>query len=333
MTTVSVIVPCLNEANSVTGMLEGIYRQSFPREELEVVIADGLSTDGTRQKIAGFQLLYPDLQMILLDNPARTIPAGLNTAISGSHGEFIIRLDAHSIPGPDYIQRCVEALRQGKGESVGGVWQVRPGANTWIARCIAQAGSHPLGVGDARYRYATSPAYVETVPFGAFKRELIARIGPFDETLLANEDYEFNTRILKSGGKIWMDPAIHSEYFARPTFRSLASQYWRYGRWKAQMLRRYPETVRLRQAVPPLFVLVILVLTVLSWVQPVFGKLLLGLLVVYIGILILTSAVIALQKRYLPFIIGVPVAVALMHLCWGSGLLWSMIRPPAVSAT
>lgn len=328
MIKVSVIIPCLNEEKTITQLLDGLRMQSFPSQDMEVIIADGFSTDDTRGKIISYQLVHPELSIKIIDNSARTIPSGLNQAIYGSTGEYIIRLDAHSIPKPDYIANCVKALDEGKADNVGGIWLVRPGSDHWIARSIAQAGSHPLGVGDARYRFATSPAYVETVPFGAYRRDLINRIGPYDESLLANEDYELNTRIIHSGGKIWMDPAIQTEYFARSTLSALARQYWRYGSWKAQMLKRYPKTIRLRQALPPLFVLGILGLLALSFINIFFLKVLIMLVIFYFGILILTSCVIAFQKKYLAFIIGIPMAVCVMHTCWGSGFIWSTIHPP-----
>ena len=322
---ISIIVPCLNEEKTITHLLEGIRGQTYPLDEVEVVISDGFSVDNTRIRIADYSQAHPDLAIRVIDNPDRTIPAGLNRAIKASNAEFIIRLDAHSVPHADYVVRCVEALESGKADNVGGIWLIRPGKEDWIGRSIAQAGSHPLGVGDARYRFASEPDYVETVPFGAFRRAYLEQIGLFNESLLSNEDYELNNRIIQSGGKIWMDPAIKAEYFARPTLTDLAIQYWRYGYWKAQMLKRFPNSIRLRQALPPLFVLGLLVLTGLSIFFPPLRGVLIGILVLYFGILIATSAVIALRKQYLPFIIGVPLAICVMHVCWGSGFLWSII--------
>jgi succinoglycan biosynthesis protein ExoA len=329
MPVVSVIVPCLNEATSITKLLDGIKGQSFLTRDLEIIISDGLSQDGTREIIAQYRQAHPEMNIKVIDNPIRTIPAGLNLAIKAATGQYIIRLDAHSVPNPEYIRLCVDTLAAGKADNVGGIWIVKPGDDSWMARSIAQAGSHPLGVGDARYRYTKTAGYVETVPFGAYKRELFDRIGFYNETLFSNEDYELNTRILKADGKIWLDPAIQSEYYARRTFSALTRQYWRYGNWKAQMLILYPKTIRLRQVLPPLFVLGIILLALLAIINDLFTGIFLGILVLYFGILFSTSLVIALQKRYLPFIIGVPIAVSIMHICWGSGLLWSLINPPA----
>src|SRR4030043_1565159 len=222
MINVSVIVPCYNEAETIQKLLDAIYGQTHPKNELEVVIADGLSTDHTRSKIVDFQLNHPALEIRGIDNLLRVIPSGLNRAIEAAKGKYIIRMDAHSIPNCDYIQNCIKGLEEGLGDNIGGIWKIQPGASTWIAKAIAIAVSHPIGAGDARYRIGGTAQEVDTVPFGAFHRELINQIGMFDETLLTNEDYEFNARLRQHGGKVWLDPSVHSIYYARPTLRELA---------------------------------------------------------------------------------------------------------------
>jgi len=326
MPSVSIIIPCFNEQDTIRKLLEAVYSQTFPRTDLEMVIADGMSTDGTRTEIAVFADTHPDLHIAMADNPAKSIPSALNCALKEAQGEIIVRLDAHSVPYPDYIERCVADLQAGLGENVGGVWEIHPGAPTWVAQSIAAAASHPLGVGDAFYRRASKASEVDTVPFGAFKRELLALIGFFDESLHTNEDYEFNTRIRKSGGKVWLDPAIRSVYFARPTLATLAKQYSRYGFWKWRMLRRYPGTLRWRQGLPPLFVLSLLGVAALAVFLPVFRVLLAAQVFVY-GIALVAAGVYASirqKKAFLSF--GLPVAIATMHVAWGAGFLWSMIK-------
>lgn len=322
---VSIIVPCYNEARTIRLMLDGIRSQSFPLDQLEVVIADGMSTDQTRKEIVEFQKQHPELLVRVVDNPARFIPVALNRAIEAADGEWIIRLDAHAKPDADYVARCVEALENGLGTNVGGVWQIAPGARTWIASAIAAAAAHPLGVGDAQYRHTTRAQYVDTVPFGAFRKSLIEQIGPFDETLLANEDYEFNVRIRKSGGRIWLDPAIRTTYFARATLSGLARQYFRYGFWKGRMLKRYPDTLRLRQFIPPVFVTGLIGGGILSvfipWLRPVYA----AAVMLYMLLLLYAGSSAALHRRKPGYIIGIPAAMSTMHVCWGSGLLWSLI--------
>lgn len=321
---VSIIIPCYNEQATIRPLLEAIYQQSYSRTDTEVVIADGLSEDATRDEIAGFQKDHSDLSVRIVKNTARTIPSAINCAIKASRGEIIVRMDAHSRPYPDYVERCVRALDLKQGENIGGVWEIRPGSETWIARSIAVAASHPLGVGDAGYRIGAKASPVDTVPFGAFHRSLIDKIGPFDETLLTNEDYEFNTRIRQSGGSIWLDPEIVTVYYARSTLRELARQYWRYGYWKFRMLRRYPGTLRWRQGLPPLFVASLLGLALFAW-WPLAGWILALELVMYAVILAFSGLLSALRERKPYLLIGLPLSIATMHLAWGSGFLWSMM--------
>jgi GT2 family glycosyltransferase len=260
--------------------------------------------------------------------PSRGIPAALNIALKAAKGTIIVRLDAHSKPNPEYVARSVEALEAGKAENVGGVWDIQPGNERWIARSIAAAAGHPIGVGDARYRYTDQAGYVDTVPFGAFHRDLLDRIGMFDETLLTNEDYEFNTRVQQSGGRIWLDPGIRSAYMARDTLGALAKQYWRYGYWKVQMLRRYPETLRWRQALPPVFVAGLALLLLLSPYWKIAFWALLAIAGLYILILCLAGIQLALRKKDILMVPGVPLAIATMHFSWGTAFLWGLIHPP-----
>ena len=325
MPKVSIIIPCYNEQSTIQPLLDALREQTFPRSKMEVIISDGMSTDGTRDEIAAFQKKFRDLKARVVDNVQRAIPSAVNRAIEASRGEIIIRLDAHSKPYPDYVENCVKALEAGRGDNVGGVWEIHAGAKTWIAESIAVAAAHPLGVGDALYRHAKYAAEVDTVPFGAFRRALIEKVGLFDESLLTNEDYEFNARVRKAGGRIWLDPSIRSIYFARSSFGAPAKQSLRYGFWKWTMLRRYPNTLRWRQALPPLFVLSLAGLGLLSIFFPLMKFLLLGELLLYLFICLTAGiqARLRLRKNFLS--VGLPLAIPIMHIAWGSGLLWSML--------
>lgn len=315
--TVSIIIPCYNEEKRIQMVLDAIFSQSYPLKLLDVTLADGHSSDGTRQVIERFAAAHPALRLQLVENDARSIPAALNCAIAASTGEIILRLDGHSRPAPDYVEKSITALLAGAGDNVGGVWEIHPGDESRLAAAIAIAAAHPLGVGDALYRHTRQAAVVDTVPFGAFRRALVEKIGGFDETLLSNEDYEFNARIRQSGGKIWLDPQIRSVYFARATLPALAQQYGRYGFWKWQMLRRYPATLRWRQALPPLFTLSLLINSLLALFSPLGGLLLTLEATLYL--MILTAAGIRAGEPLL----ALPVMV--MHLSWGGGFLWSLL--------
>lgn len=331
MTLVSVIVPCYNEQGTIQLLLDALYKQDYPRENLEVIIADGLSTDLTRSEIAGFQREHPDLFIKIIDNSKRIIPAALNIALEAAQGKYIIRLDAHSMPYPDYISNCIKDLEAGIAENVGGVWEIHPANSSWIARAIAISTSHPLGVGDAQYRHADKSQYVDTVPFGAFQHSLVDRIGGYDETLQTNEDYEFNVRVRQSGGRVWLNPAIRSIYFARANLGALARQYWRYGYWKGRMLIRYPRTIRWRQGLPPLFVLSLVGLILLGIWLPM-GLWIFGAeVLIYILTLLIISSILAIKRHDPTLSLGVPLAIITMHLCWGTALVWSVISSRGTS--
>jgi glycosyltransferase involved in cell wall biosynthesis len=326
MKKVSVVIPCYNEVNTLPLLLNALQKQSYPKKQIEILIADGFSDDGTRAKIQQFQKKFPNPKISILDNESRSIPRGLNLAIAKAKGDIILRLDAHCVPIPEYIQHSVADLEQKKGWNVGGVWDIFPRDDSWIAEAIALAASHPLGIGDARYRFAEKAQVVDTVPFGAFERSLIEKIGNFDERLKANEDYEFNARIRKAGGKVWLNPEIRSKYFSRPNIPQVAEQYARYGYWKWRMLRRYPETIKLRQALPPLLFLIIFILPFLSILWPWLLSVWIITVVSYALLLLSFGIMKALEMSKLSLVIGLPMAISTMHLSYGSALIWSVFH-------
>ena len=323
---VSVIIPCRNEAETITLLLDALYNQSYPREQMEVIVADGMSQDATRQRIAEYQAQHPGLLIKVVDNPQRTIPAALNRAIEASTGEYVIRLDAHSIPSQNYVERSVQGLRDDLGDNIGGVWDVAPQNDTPIAKAIAASATHPLAVGGAKYRFTDQAAYVETVPFGAWKRSTLQALGGYDESLLTNEDYELNTRLTQQGGRIYLDPQIRSVYFARADLPGLARQYWRYGYWKAQMLKRYPGSLKLRQALPPLLVSGLGVLLILSLAIEGLWPLFLLAAGLYLIVLLGIGIQIAIQKKDIIMIPLVAAAILSMHFAWGTGFLYGLFR-------
>lgn len=323
---VSLIVPCFNEQTRITLLLEAIRAQKYPQNDIEVVIADGMSTDSTRGEIEAYASQHPEMTIHLIDNPQRIIPAALNMAIGASRGDVVIRLDAHSAPRPDYIERCLAVLEETGAANVGGVWEIQPGAETRTARAIAAAASHPLGAGDARYRISGESGPVDTVPFGAFRREWLVKVGPFNEELLTNEDYEYNVRIRKAGGVVWFDPSIRSIYFARPDLRSLARQYWRYGYWKVRMLRLYPGTLRWRQALPPIFVLSTIIMAALAFPFPLARLLLTVQLGAYMLITTFAGLQASIRRKDMGMILCFPPAIWTIHFSWGTGFLWSALK-------
>lgn len=324
---ISIIVPCYNEERHIAHLLDAIRLQTVSINRLEVIIADGISTDKTRSILQNYRDTHPDLTILVIDNPKRNIPSALNLAIEASSGEYIIRLDAHSIPQPDYVELCVQHLDENIAQNVGGVWIIQPGEDTRIARAVAIAAAHPLGVGGAQYRNANTQAgFVDTVPFGAYRRDFLNQIGNYDESLLSNEDYELNTRIRANGGKIYLDPKIRVTYFARRNLRTLSKQYFRYGFWKFKMLEKYPKSIRPRQLLPPIFVIGTIALAITAAFLPISFFVLTAILLIY-GLGLFFGTFLAVKKS--PYSLSVHVmvvaAIITMHLSWGFGFLYSFI--------
>ena len=329
--TVSVVIPCYNEEKFIGKSLEQLADQ-FPAQCYEIIVVDGLSSDRTRDVICEFQQRHPELRVSIVDNPARNIPTALNLGVSAARGTIIARMDAHAVPCDGYIQRCVELLKTTTAGAVGMPCIVRPGADTQMARAIALAVSHPFGIGDAKYRLsATGPQQesVDTVAFACFRKGLWAEVGGFNEVLLTNEDYEFNYRIWQSGRPVILDRTGHSEYFARTTLRALAEQYWRYGGWKARMIRLQPRSIKVRHLVAPNFVLSLIGLGVASFFWSPARWLLFTDLAIYI-LATMIAALHATRSGPRGPLFLMPPVFATIHLTWGLSFLLHILMPGAI---
>lgn len=327
---VSVVIPCFNEERFIGEVLDNVARQGVAGE-FEILVVDGMSTDGTRAVVEEFVASRPEARVRLIDNPARNIPAALNRGIDAARGRVIARIDAHSVPSENYLSGCLAQIERDDVAVVGMPWRIRPGADTLAARANAAAVSHPFGAGDAKYRAGGVSAptqFVDTVPFGVFTKELWRRLGGYDEGLLTNEDYDFNYRVRRGGGGVLLDTSGYCTYFARPTFGALARQYFRYGIWKARMVRLSPRSVRPRQLAAPAFVCALAAFGALSlWLAP--ARWLLAAVVAAYAAAALASSLQAVRRAgewsLLPL---VPVSFLLIHLAWGAGFLLGLARAP-----
>ena len=214
---VSVILPCRNEVRFLGACLDSILASDYPPDRLEVLIADGMSSDGTRKLVGNYSREFPYVRLI--DNPARVTPVGLNRAIEASQGEIIVRLDAHSTIAPDYVTRAVRHLEQDGADNVGGSMRTVARDRGWFAKSIGVALSSPFGVGNSHFRTSgksneNGPQWVDTVFGGCWRREIFDRVGKFNERLTRGQDLEFNLRLARAGGKILLAPDMRSYYFA-----------------------------------------------------------------------------------------------------------------------
>lgn len=328
--TVSVVIPCYNEERFISKALEQLADQ-FETDRYEIIVVDGMSDDRTRPVIEEFKTRRSDLSVSVVDNPARNIPTALNLGIAAARGSIIARMDAHAVPCDGYIRRCVEVLRAGTAGAVGMPCLVKAGADTLIARAIAAAVSHPFGIGDATYRLgADGPVQeaVDTVAFACFRKSLWKELGGFNEALLTNEDYEFNYRVRQSGRLVILDRAGHSEYFARTSIKALASQYWRYGGWKAAMLRLQPRSTKLRHLVAPAFVISILALFVAGLFWKPFWWLLLVEVAAYLICAFGAGWQVAKKSvDGLVMVLVMPLIFATIHFTWGTSFLVRLLKP------
>jgi succinoglycan biosynthesis protein ExoA len=324
MEMVTVIVPMYNEERYILNCLDAILSQDY-QGPMEVLVIDGGSTDNSHQ-IVHRVMGESRIPIRLLYNPKRIVPASLNIGIRSAQGDIVVRVDAHAIIGKDYVRKCVEYLQSSGADNVGGL--MRPVQNqTRIGQAIALAMSCPFGVGTGKFHYSEREEFVDTVYLGAFRKSTLLALGGYDETFLRNQDYELNYRIRQAGGKILLTPAIKSHYYTRASLKKLWSQYFQYGFWKVQMLRKHPRSVRVRQLVPPLFALTLLLSGALSAFSSLAAWLLALMIASYSSLSLAFSFSIAARKgwRYLPIL---PVIFACLHLSWGLGFLYSLARLP-----
>jgi succinoglycan biosynthesis protein ExoA len=247
---ISIVVPCRNEARYIRPFLESLLSQDMGEMRWEALIADGMSTDGTRQIIDEYMGKGP---IRAIDNPEKIVSTGLNRAILAAGGEFILRMDIHTEYAPDYARRCVEALTATGAWNVGG--PARTKADGWMARAIAAAYHSPFACGGARFHNDQYEGWVDTVTYGCWRKSTLERLGMFDESLVRNQDDELNLRTIRVGGGVWQSPAIVSWYHPRDNLRDLLRQYFQYGYWKVAVIRKHRQPASLRHLVPGAFVL------------------------------------------------------------------------------
>jgi succinoglycan biosynthesis protein ExoA len=257
---VTVVCACRNEIAHIRPLLECLTRLDRSNFILDVILADGASTDGTRAVLDEFAREH--LWCRIIDNPGRIVSTGLNAAIRLAPGEYIVRVDAHTFYAPDYVVRSIETLDTIGAANVGGPQRSR--ATGYWQRAI-HAGFHSaFASGGARFRDDSYRGKVDTVPYGCWRKDDLLAIGLFDESLVRNQDDELNMRIRANGGTIWQDPAIVSWYSPRSTLRGLFRQYLQFGFWRVAVIRKHPTSAAPRQFVPALALLAGLVLILLA---------------------------------------------------------------------
>ena len=308
---VSVVMPVRNDAENLVQAVASVLAQDYPGR-FDVFVAVGPSVDGTEE--VAERLACDDPRVHMVANPAGLTAAGLNAAVAGSAGEIVARVDGHAALPPGYLERAVTVLLETGAVNVGGVQHAE--GVTPFEKAVAAAMTSRFGVGDARFHYGGAPGPVDTVYLGVFHRDALDNVGGFDETLVRNQDYELNWRLRDAGGIVWFDPKLRVDYRPRARLGALARQYFEYGQWKREMLRRHPRSLRWRQLVPPAALLANGVGLVLGATS---SRRLLLIPTAYAVATVVSSAI--ASRGDLRLARRLPLVFATMHHAWGIGFL------------
>ena len=324
MQTIAVVVPVHASEKWLHRLLQALSRQARLPDEVIIACNPIAAGEASHKEAANGKWDFP---VRVVTNVVQSIPAALNKAIQTSQSELIVRLDARSLPDTNYLQRCQDVLVSTGAQVVGGRWDIQPEEQTATDRAIALAVDHPVCTGGVRYRRQTAAAtgQVDTVPYGCFRRSLWQEMGGFDETLLCNEDYEFFWRVRSGGGRIFFDPSIRSVYFPRASHRALMLQYFRYGWWKTQMLRKHPASVRVRQLLPVAISAVLGLALVSSPFVPI-ARSLTGAGGLFYGCVIACASFqLAVRARDLGLLAVLLVTFVTVHIAWCAGVWTNLI--------
>ncbi len=316
---VSIVMPVRNESVAIRESLAAVIAQDYPSDHIEVLVVDGRSDDDTRElvsQVASRAAAAGGPPIRILDNPRRIQGAALNIALEHATGDVIVRVDGHCEIATDYVSRCIEVLDQTGADNAGGLQL--PVGHGFVGRAIAVTTTSRFGIGNARFHYAKRPEWVDTVYLGAFRRDVFERIGSFAEDVGPNEDDDLNLRLVRSGGRIRLDPSIRSRYFCRPSLRAAARQYYRYGFFKVRVMRKRHVLPNVRSLVPPAFVLGLVGSAAAAvWLRR-------PIVVLAVGgpyVVAMSAAIASNARRDVATLPLLPVTFFVLHLSYGVGVL------------
>jgi len=314
-------LPIRNEVETITSTLEAIFNQTIINHiDYEILISDGGSVDGTLVIIKSIALNNPNIRLI--DNPQKIVSTGFNLALNKAKGKIIIRIDGHCEIPKNYIEKCCNLLNSSRADIVGGV--IETISIGLIGKAISIAQSSPFGVGGVNFRNMDlkQGSHVDTLAFGAHRRNIFADIGGYDEDMVCNQDDEFNHRAMQVGKKIWMDPTIKIKYYARSKFIKLFKQYFNYGLYKVRGIQKRGEVSSIRHLIPSTFIVALIITLItgfflqLPWVTFSVGFL-------YLIFNLSASIFVSPSFRLIHLI---SLAYWTLHLGYGLGFIWGLIK-------
>lgn len=321
---VSVIAPCRNEVDFIARAVESILSNDYPSDQIELLVIDGMSDDGTRDIVR--KMADEDGRIRMLDNPQKIVPTAMNIGIRAARGDYIVRIDCHTVFSADYISKCIEVSQRTGADNVGGYWTTLPGDDTSVAKAIAAATSCPFGVGNSTFRLKGPEQEVDTVPFGTYRKEVFETVGLYDQRLVRNQDIELNSRIRKSGGRIVISPEIELQYYNRATFRGIWQQSFNNGLWNPYTVWLVAGGLRLRHFIPMVFVLGLLLLTAGAFLWWPIKWLLAAYLAPYLSGAAFFATKCASKEKVSPLLAMWSFIV--LHVAYGFGSLWAVVTIP-----
>ncbi|WP_459186830.1 glycosyltransferase family 2 protein [Parabacteroides sp. APC149_11_2_Y6] len=322
--TVAVIIPSLNEERYISDCLDSLIKQTFPFEEMDVMIIDGGSIDKTKEIVAFYVEKYANVRFI--NNPGKIQSIAFNIGVKESEAPFIIRLDAHALYDKHYIERCILNMKKIPNlGNVGGRCSICPRHEEIVSEANAILNQSRFGIGGAAFRVSNTPAYVDTVPFGTFSRAVVEKVGGMREDLPRGEDNEYNSRIRKAGYKIYFDPRIIATYYVRDTVKASVKQMYANGLSIGKLFYIDRSSISVRHLVPLLFVLSLFFLALLSFIFPFSLYLLLLDLSLYFVVNI-TASIIACCKFGFKYLVILPYMFMAVHLSYGWGTIMGLLK-------
>jgi len=323
---ISVVVPVRNEEEYIENCINSILSFELPKDiKIEVLIMDGLSDDNTKKIVKN--KYSKNENIFLIDNPNKIQSTALNLGILRSNGEYILRLDAHTNYPKNYLKKIIETENKHNSDNTGGVCLTQAGGKNFGAQIVQALTTHKFGVGNSNFRAGFKEGYVDTVPFGFFKKSLFKKIGFFDERLVRAQDYEFNARIINGGGKIWMNPEVVCYYYNQKYFYNFLMKYLtKEGPYNAYMWFIAPYTFSFRHVIPLLFSLGVIIGFFLSILITFVKYVYIFILLLYLFIALISSFQQALNFKNYKFLFFLPISFFLFHFLYGFGILIGIIN-------
>lgn len=317
----SVVCPIYNEEKYIAQFLDSILHQDYPKEDLEILLVDGMSKDRTREIVAEYLIRYPFIRLI--ENPERIASWSMNRGILDAKGDIIIRLDAHAEYPNNYFVTLVKSLKELDGaDNVGGVCITMPCDDSAEAISIAECLGNKFGMGNSYFRIGTNEVMsVDTVPFGCFRKSLFDKIGLYDTDMIRNQDDELNGRIIKNGGKIYLLPDVQIKYFARDKIYKVRKMFYQYGLFKPLGNKKLGAPTTVRQFFPLLFVVGLVMGLMLCLVFPILWPLYIGMISLHFLVGLFEGVKSAKRTGCLGCVVLMPYTFLNMHICYGVGYL------------